>query len=265
MTDFNENSFNVINIREFHPELIRPNSETYDSPKKGFRLVMIGKPNSGKSNLIKALLFWKKHYISVAMVMSGSEDANHDFEKFIHPLFIYNKYEPERVEQFIKRQKLAIEHLDNPWSALVIDDCTDKPSDIKSELQHGIFKRGRHWQMFYLLSLQYCMDIDPSIRTCVDGVFIFREPNIKTRRKLWENYASIIPEFNLFCQIMDEITTEHTALYIHNSTTSNDWHDCVYYYKAPNMYEEYPDFKFGCEDYWKFGEARYNKDFKEHF
>ena len=87
MTDFNENSFNVINIREFHPELIRPNSETYDSPKKGFRLVMIGKPNSGKSNLIKALLFWKKHYISVAMVMSGSEDANHDFEKFIHTLF----------------------------------------------------------------------------------------------------------------------------------------------------------------------------------
>jgi len=248
-------------IREFHPELISPNSETFTQEKKGFRLILIGKPNSGKSNLIRALHFWKKHYIPVGISMSGSEDVNHDFSKFMHPLFIYENYDQEAVESFIKRQKIAIEHLENPWASLTIDDCTDKPSDLKTPLQQGLFKRGRHWQLLYLLSLQYCMDIDPAIRTCVDGVFIFREPTLKNRRKLWENYASIIPTFELFCQVMDTITEEFTALYIHNRTQSNNWQDCVYYCKAPDMDKEYPDFKFGCPDSFEFAENRYNSEY----
>jgi hypothetical protein len=104
------------------------------------------------------------------------------------------------------------------------------------------------------------MDIRPVIRTNIDGVFILREPNIRNRKIMYENYASIIPDFKLFCDIMDQITNDFTALYIHNGSKSNDWRDCVFWYKATPIPE---NFKFGCQDYWDFHYARYNPEYTD--
>jgi hypothetical protein len=61
---------------------------------------------------------------------------------------------------------------------------------------------------------------------------------------------------------MDQITGDYTALYIHNTGKTNSWQECVYYYKAPII----PDgFKFGCRDYHKFHESRYNPEYVDPF
>ena len=54
----------------------------------------------------------------------------------------------------------------------------------------------------------------------------------KNRKSLWENYAGIIPDFQMFCDIMDQITDDYTALYVHNATNSNKLEDCIFWYKA---------------------------------
>ena len=77
-------------------------------------------------------------------------------------------------------------------------------------------------------------------------LLFFVNPNLKNRRALWENYASIIPDFSMFCDIMDQITDDYTALYIHNSTTSNKLDECIFYYKAKRVPSS---FKFGCNDF----------------
>ena len=76
--------------------------------------------------------------------------------------------------------------------------------------------------MWYILSLQYCMDIKPVIRTNIDGTFILREPNLKNRRNLWENYAGIIPDFSLFCNILDQITDDSDTVVFHAGTKKED-------------------------------------------
>jgi hypothetical protein len=140
----------------------------------------------------------------------------------------------------------------------MIDDCTDDPRILATPLQQGMYKRGRHWKMMYILSLQYSMDVKPVIRTNVDGIFILREPIMKNRKSLWENYASIIPDFSLFCEILDQMTDDYTALYIHNQTRSNVWQDCVFWYKAPLVPD---DFKFGAPEYWQFHEDRFDQNY----
>jgi len=103
------------------------------------------------------------------------------------------------------------------------------------------------------------MDVKPVIRTNIDGTFILREPSLKNRRALWENYAGIIPDFSSFCEIMDQITDDYTALYIHNATQSNRLEDCVFWYKAP---KNIPDgFKMGCPDFWLFHNERYDSNY----
>ena len=248
-----------IKIKELNPDLIPPSTDTYrNSSQGGSKIVVIGKPGTGKTTLITALLNAKKHIFPVGMVISGTEDSNGHYKKIFPDSFVYNKYDEEVIKNFIKRQKIAKQHLENPWAVILLDDCTDDPKAFSKPLQQGMYKNGRHWKMWYILSLQYGMDVKPVIRTNVDGVFILREPNLRNRRVLWENYASCIPDFRDFCDILDQLTDDYTALYINNATQSNDIQDCIFWYKAPRITESW---RFGCDEFWMHHGERYDPNF----
>lgn len=218
--------------------------------------------NTGKTTLITSLMYEKSDIFPAGIVMSGTEDSNGHFRKIMPSIFVYNQMDVKQIENFIMRQKIAKKHLSNPWGLLLLDDCTDDPKIFNSRLFHHIFKNGRHWKMLFILSLQYCMDIKPVIRNSIDGTFILRESSLRNRKVLWENYASIIPDFKTFCTIMDGITGDYTALYIHNQATTNDWRDCVFWYKA----RPFPsNFKFGSKDIWKFANQRYDPNYRDPF
>lgn len=253
---------NIVKIKELDLNLIYPCENTRASRARGgHKIVVIGKPDTGKTTLISSILYSKKHVIPTAMIMSGSEDSNGFYKKLIPSSFVYNEYNEESIKEFIKRQKIARKHLENPWAVLLLDDCTDDTKIFNNPIQHGLFKRGRHFTMLYILSLQYAMDVKPVIRTNIDGTFILREPSLKIRKVIWENYASIIPDFSIFCDLLDSMP-EYTALYIHNVSKSNNWTDSVFYYKA-----DIPpsNFKFGCREYWDFHNTRFDDSYVDMF
>ena len=200
----------IFRIRELDPDMIAPSTKNMNKPDQGgSKIVVIGKPGTGKTTLITSLIQEKSHIFPVGVVMSGTEDSNGHYGKINDPLF------------------------------------------------QGIFKNGRHWKMWFILSLQYSLDIKPVIRTNVDGTFILRESNMKNRKSLWENYAGVFPDFNMFCEVLDQLTDDYTALYVHNQTTSNKIEDCVFWYKAKPLP---PNFRVGCDDFWDFHEERFDKN-----
>lgn len=254
---------NILNIKELNLDMIPPSTKNAKNIEHGgSKIVIIGKPKTGKSTLISSLLYAKKHIFPVGMVMSATEDSNGFYRKIFPSTFVFNSYDEEQIEKFLKRQNLARQHLENPWSILLLDDVTDDPSVFRKPLQQRLFKYGRHKCLNYYLSLQYCLDLRPSIRTSIDGVFILREPNLRNRRILYENYASIIPDFSLFCTLMDQLTDDYCSMYIDNITKTNDWKECVFWYKATPPPK---DFKFGCDDYKAFHYSRYNPEYVDPF
>jgi len=252
----------IIEIKELDPEIIPPHTDRMNDPNYngGCKLLVVGKPGVGKSTVIKALLHSKKHIFPVGMAMSGSEDSNHAYREMLPSIFVFNEYNEDSIKGFIKRQKLARAHLPNPWAVIILDDCTDDPKIFNKPLQQAMYKKGRHWGMLYILSLQYAMDVKPVIRTNVDGIFILREPLLKNRRSLYENYASIIPDFDTFCQLMDALTEDFHCMYIHGATSTNRWQDCVFYWKAPVISKKW---KLGCPEYWDFHDERFNTDYTD--
>ena len=109
--------------------------------------------------------------------------------------------------------------------------------------------------MLFILALQYGMDILPVIRTNIDYTFIFREPNERNRKALYENYATIIGSYQDFCDVMDQLTEDYHYIVIDNRKQSNNISDCMYYYKA-RIHPE--PFKVGCAEYQQWGEQRYD-------
>lgn len=218
--------------------------------------------NTGKTTLITSLLYEKSSIFPIGLVMSGTEDSNGHYRRIFPSSFVYNSLREKKIEDFITRQKVAKMHVPNPWSILLLDDCTDDPKILNKPLFQGLYKNGRHWKMLYILSLQYCMDVKPVVRTNIDGTFILRESSLRNRKVLWENYASIIPDFSTFCAIMDSATSDYTALYIHNATQSNKIEDCVFWYRAKPVPS---GFKFGSPDFWKFDKQRFDPDYKDSY
>jgi len=227
--------------------------------KYNSKIVILGKPATGKSILTRDIIKCHRHHFPVGLVISGTEENNHFYAEMFPELNIHSEYSEQVMEDFVKRQKLAMRNNpENPKGIIILDDCSDDPKFFKRPLFQKYYKNGRQWDMMFILALQYAMDILPVIRTNIDYTFIFREPNESNRKKLYENYATIIGSYQDFCDVMDQLTEDYNCIVIDNRKQSNNISDCVFYYKA-RIHKE--SFKVGCSEYQQWGEQRNNPNY----
>jgi hypothetical protein len=246
-------------IKELDLNEIPPQS---GDDNNGVKLVVIGKPGCGKSSIISSIVDSKKHIIPVSQIFSGTEDSNGFYCSKFPSITVFNSLKDLKpVENFICRQKYSKRYLDNPWAVQIIDDCTDDPKLFTRPLFQSYYKNGRHWKMMHILSLQYCLDIKPVIRTNIDYTFICRESNKKNRKSLFENYASCVDNQCDFETLMDSLTTDYCSMVVVNRLQSNEIEDCIRWYKAD--LDRIKNFRFGCDDFWMFNDQRLDSKYED--
>jgi hypothetical protein len=215
--------------------------------------VVIGKRGTGKSTLVTDLLYHKKD-IPAGVVMSATEEGNHYYKQFIPDLFIYGDYNKETIEKVIERQKRLIAANKKTPAFILLDDCMYNKSFMKDTCIRQCFMNGRHWKLFFVLTMQYCMDLSPDLRANVDYVFILRENVIQNRERLWKSFFGVFPTFELFNQVMNACTENYECLVLDNTSKSNRLEDCVFYYKAPIR----KGFRVGSDAIWNYHRKHYN-------
>ena len=209
--------------------------------------VFIGKRNTGKSTLVKDIMYHKRH-LPAGIVLSGTEEGNHFYSEFIPDLFIYGDYDRDAIERVMARQrKLVGAGKQNCGAFMLLDDCMYDSKFLKDTCIRQCFMNGRHWKIFFMLTMQYVMDLPPALRANVDYVFILREPYINNRKRIWENYAGMFPNFESFAQVMDQCTENYECLVIDNNSKSNKLQDQVFWYKAA----KHGDFRLGSKEFWE--------------
>ena len=229
--------------------------------------VCIGQRNSGKTTLIKDVLYYHKN-LPIGTVISGTEGANQFYSKIIPSLFIHEEYSPLFISNALKRQKLVVkkkmkdEHTYgksniNPSAFLILDDCLNDDSIFKTNDIKNLFLKSRYNNLLFLISLNFIMEIPIFLRQYIDYIFIFRETNILKRKKIYEYYSGFFPTFEVFCLVMDHCTDEdYNCLVINNNAKSNKLEDQVYWYRA-NIHN---DFKIGATEFWKHESNYYSSD-----
>ena len=227
------------------------------SENKGPVVVLIGRRDTGKSFLVRDLLY-NHQDIPIGTVISGTEAGNGFYSSHIPKLFIHDEYNTAIIENVLKRQRTVLKQVKkemehykrstiDPRAFVILDDCLYDNTWSKDKMMRLLFMNGRHWKIMLIITMQYPLGIPPNLRTNIDYVFILREPYIANRKRIWENYAGMFPTFESFAQVMDQCTENFECLVINNNSKSNKLQDQIFWYKA----EHYGDFKLGSKEFWE--------------
>jgi len=244
-------------LRKFNIDMIRDRCDI-DS-RKSPMIVVIGKKDTGKSFLVRDILFNVQRSFPVGTVISATEAVNEFFQSMIPSKFIHDTYKPEIVTNVIKRQ-MNVKNSRNtdknsrggsssvdPRAFLILDDCLYAAKAwINEESTRFVFMNGRHIDLMTIITMQYPLGITPNLRTNVDFIFILRENILGNRKRIYENYAGMFPTFEMFCTFMDQCTENYEGLVICNNVSSNKLEDQVFWYKAA----EHPPFRLCDQSLW---------------
>ena len=238
---------------------------------KGPVVVLIGRRDTGKSFLVRDLLYYHQD-IPIGTVISGTEEGNGFYSKMVPKLFIHNEYNTAIVENILKRQRSVLKQIKkevetfkrstiDPRTFVILDDCLYDNTWSRDKMMRLLFMNGRHWKVMLIITMQYPLGIPPALRTNIDYVFILREPYIANRKRIFENYAGMFPTFESFCQVMDQCTENYECLVINNNAKSNKLQDQVFWYKA----DAHTDFKLGSKEFWELSKDMHSDDEEEKY
>jgi hypothetical protein len=243
----------ILDLKKFDMKTIsfKPNEA------KGPVIVLIGRRDTGKSFLVRDLLYYHQE-IPIGTVISGTEEGNGFYSKMVPRLFIHNEYNTAIIENILKRQREVLKKIKqetetykksniDPRTFTILDDCLFDNTWARDKMMRLLFMNGRHWKVMLIITMQYPLGVPPVLRTNIDYVFILREPYIANRKRIYENYAGMFPTFESFCQVMDQCTENYECLVINNNSKSNKLEDQVFWYKA----DFHNDFRLGSKEFWE--------------
>ena len=245
-----------LNLKKFKPSGMPDNATC----------ILLGKRRTGKTTITLDIMY-NKRAMPCGVVISGTEESNHTFKDIVPDTFIYGEYKPEILERVFVRQKKLTNHNQNKIDKgqtsdlidskvfIVLDDCMYDKSVWKSEVIRKVFFNGRHFNMFFLSTCQYLMEIPPSIRANIDYTFVLREPVLSQRQKIYTYFAGIVPDFKMFCHILDNTTNNYECLVIDNTSRSTEIADVLFWYKAKVRPKGW---RIGSHSYWQHHRKKYN-------
>lgn len=228
-------------------------------------LLVVAKRRSGKSVLVRDIMYHKRKDIRAGVVINGSESVNPFYRDFVPDTYIYDTYDAETMERILTSQKMLLrkhnfkKSYENNLFVIMDDTLADAKAFKRDPSLRTLLMNGRHFNIFYISVLQYALGLEPALRSNFDYVFIFSEANGASRKKLWENFAGMIT-YKEFSRLMDTLTEDYSCMVINNTSTSSKVEDRIFFYKARI---EMPKFRVGDDAYWLEHDRKYNQNYED--
>lgn len=230
------------------------------------RIAIIAKSGSGKSWVIREILYYLyKTKIPGGTVIAPTDKMTKFYNDFIPPAFINHEYKEHIIPKLLQRQRMIIDKNEqrkkakkpivDPRAYLVMDDCmSSKHLWLRDPCVLSIFNEGRHFQLTFILAMQYSLGIQPELRSNFDFIFLLGEDNFSNRKKLYEHYAGIFPSRDIFEMAFSELTNDYGCMVINNRVRCTDLRKKVFHFRANKT----PPFKLGIEKLLMFNDENFD-------
>ena len=230
---------------------------------KNPRIAVIAKSGSGKSWVVRDILYYL-YDIPCGTIIAPTDKMTKFYDDFFPPSFIHHEYKTNIIPKILQRQRMLLDknvqrkkdrkRLIDPRSILLMDDCmSSKHLWLKDPNMLSIFNEGRHYQLTFILTMQYCLGIQPELRSNFDYIFMLGEDFVNNRKKLYEHYAGMFPSRDVFEQVFQQVTNNYGCMVIDNRLRTTDLKKKVFWYKAKNRKK------------FKIGSRKFNKFHKKYF
>ena len=232
-----------LRIRRWDPTSLAPTST----------VVILGKRNTGKSVLIRDLLFHLRDKIQAAVVFSPTDASQDSFGQYIPPSLIHDDYNPHVLSKLLQTQREQWKRGHGSHVMCVLDDCAYNKTIFNGKPLRDLAMNGRHQKCGLMMSLQYCMDLPVALRSQIDVVIACREQILANKARLHQQFFGQFSSLQEFSRVMDRCTANYEVLVLQNNVSSNDIHDCVFWYKARHL--DLPSFRIGEQAMWPLHET----------
>lgn len=227
--------------------------------KKNCIWLLIGPRNTGKSVLLKDLLYHTHTNYDFGMAMTATVSTVDTLKEiFPHKLIYTNGYDFSKGDQFLASCKKMVQDRKDRKCLLVLDDCMFDGSVMKTETQKNLHLNGRHYNTTIMNTTQYCMIIPTQIRSNVDYVFALSDNITSNRRKLFEYFYGMFDSYKTFDKIFSKVTEQYGALVIDRTAKgTGKLEDCIKWYRAA---PDTPSFKIGKPIFFRLSSKKSDKD-----
>jgi hypothetical protein len=227
---------------------LKVNRFPVDSMKANRIILIVGKRGTGKSTLLKDILYHLRKSVDTGFAMSPTADTVAMFEDCFPYSHIYDEYSLDAVKSIMECAAALKEQGKTRKLVLAIDDCMFDKGIMKTKEMREIHMNGRHLNLCFVNSVQYVMDLGPDLRTQIDYVFALKENVIANRQRLHKYFFGVFEKYDQFSAVMDKCTDNHECLVLDNTQPTNKIEDSIFYYKANNNIGR---FRIGRSIYYK--------------
>jgi hypothetical protein len=136
--------------------------------------VLVGKTNSGKSQLLRYLLIKEKKHFSKIFLFSPTEEINKFYEGLIKKVNIFEQFTEKWLETLMKKLTEMSKKTDTKMRdvLLIFDDCCSDVDFQHSKALVKLFTRGRHLNIAVIITAQYPYHISPIQRCNCDYIMV---------------------------------------------------------------------------------------------
>lgn len=205
--------------------------------------LIIGSRDSGKTILVKDLLYHTRQHYDFVMGMTATQSTAKMMKTIMPSTNVYCEgYDYGKADAFLEEAKYIINQGRERHILLYMDDVAYDKKILKSDTQTCLHLNGRHYKTTEFNTTQYSMSCPPTVRANVDYVFALKETVKANRRKLYEHYFGVFDSFTEFEKVFHACTENYGALVLNKTLPSSELESCVFWYKAnPKL----PPFRLG--------------------
>lgn len=257
---------NKLPIQEFDLESLR----TLPHQGEGMSIVIIAPSGSGKSWVVRAILYELRDF-PCGIVLSGTEHIDRFYGQFCPETYIYDGYKESIIKKVFLRQSIILRKAEDYEKKgkkidtrcfIVMDDCfSDSKSWTKDPVMKKLLFEGRHYNITYILTMQYPLGISPDLRSQFKYIFVLANDKVNDQKKIYDHYAGIFPNVNAFREIFLQLTEDYGCLVVRNTAKCKNPMEKIFHYKAPDLSKEI--FIIGSRQFKKFHKLNYKKNWDD--
>src|SRR5579884_407207 len=173
--------------------------------------LMVAAPGSGKSHLIKYLIYTLAHSRQVDYFVVFCGTTFNEGYDFLPKNYVYSSYDEETLAYYLQQQ------INNRKTiGIVFDDCVGFEQSLRnSPVLNKLITEHRHYRALVFIATQYLYKLPPVIRESCAYYWIFTQRTKRSIEALYETVgANSHDSLNDFKHFLEHYTPKYTCLFV---------------------------------------------------